>query len=298
MSKILIAGGSGLIGSRLIQMFKQSNIEFVLLSTQKIKCNQIDIVYWQPQEGIYPTLDLSQFKACVNFSGQGIFDQRIGIKRLSQLYDSRIQALNTLKKMFEEQGLQIPLLISASAIGIYPDQTKTTLTELSPKANNWVSDLVHAWEDAANQVPHQAINLLRIGIVLSDKGGFLDRLAPLTKMGLGAIPGHGKQICSWIHIDDICGIILHLLEQKQSGTYNVCAPIPCSLETLQKSLAERLHRKILLPNIPAFVLRMVFGNRRAQLILADQTVCSKAIEQNGYAFKFSNISDCLTQLYP
>jgi hypothetical protein len=298
MSKILIAGGSGLIGSRLIQMFKQSNIEFVLLSTQKNKCNQTNTFYWHPQKGEYPKLNLGQFSACVNFSGQGIFDKRININRLSELYDSRIQALNTLKQMFEEQGLQIPLLISASAIGIYPDQTKATITESTPNAKNWVSDLVQAWEDAANQIPHQAINLLRIGIVLSHQGGFLDRLAPLTKMGLGAIPGHGKQICSWIHIDDVCGIILHLLEQKQSGTYNVCAPQPCSLETLQKTLAERLHRKVRLPNIPAFVLKIVFGNRRAQLILADQNVSSNAIEQKGYVFKYTHISNCLTQLYP
>jgi uncharacterized protein (TIGR01777 family) len=298
MSKILIAGGSGLIGSRLIQMFKQSNIEFVLLSTQKFKCNQLDTHYWNPQKGEYPNLNLGQFSACINFSGQGIFDKRITIKRLSELYDSRIKALKTLKQMFEEQGIQIPQMISASAIGIYPDNTSECLSELSPRANNWVADLVKAWEDAANEVPNTSINLLRIGIVLSNKGGFLDQLTPLSKVGLGAIPGNGRQTCSWIHIDDVCGIILHLLQQKQSGTFNVCAPQVCSLATLQKTLAERLHRKIILPNIPATILKLVFGHKRSQLILADQNISSKAIEATGYSFKYASISDCLIQLYP
>ena len=298
MSKILIAGGSGLIGSRLIQMFKQTTIEFVLLSTQKSKCNTSDTYYWNPQTGEIPQIDLSQISACVNFSGQGIFDQRIDIKRLSVLYDSRIQALQTLSKMFEVQGLKIPHLISASAIGLYPDTDAKSMNESNRKANNWVADLVQAWEEAAHNTAHEHLNVMRIGIVLSPKGGFLDRLTPLTRLWLGAIPGNGRQYCSWIHIDDVCGIVLHLLNKPHNATYNVCAPQPCTLADLQNTLAECLQRKNLLPNIPEFMLKLLFGQRRAQLIIANQNIDSKAITDSGYAFKFKHIKDCLQNIYP
>lgn len=298
MSEILLAGASGLIGSNLIKKFKQKNYQIVLLSTQKNKCNGTDTLFWDPEKGIFPDIDLNRFSACYNFCGAGIFDENFTDKRKQILTESRIKPIEFLKENFSKQNVVIPSFISASASGYYPNICLNELNEDSTSGTGFISDLVDTWEKAAHHFTPQATNLaiVRIGIVLSNKGGFLNKLIAPMKFFAGAIPGSGKQKCSWIHIDDLCDLFIFLFENKISGTFNGVAPNPESIETISHQAAKTIHRPILLPNIPVFMLRLIFGKERHELLLCDQNISSKKVQDLGFKFSYTNSEKAIKDL--
>ena len=298
MSEILLAGASGLIGSNLIKIFKQRNYKIVLLSTQKNKCNGKDTLFWDPENGIFPDLDLNRFSACYNFCGAGIFDREFTDKRKQLLTESRIIPIKFLQENFAKQNVIIPNFISASASGFYPNICLNELNEDSTSGNGFISELVTKWEHAAHEFKPQAktVAIVRIGIVLSNKGGFLDKLIAPMKFFAGAIPGSGKQICSWIHIEDLCNLFIFLFENNISGTFNGVAPKPESIEKISHQAAKCIHRPILLPNIPVFMLKLIFGKERHELLLCDQNISSEKIQNLGFKFSHTSSEDAINNL--
>jgi uncharacterized protein (TIGR01777 family) len=298
MSEILLAGASGLIGTNLIIKFKQRNYKIVLLSTQKNKCNGFDTLFWDPENGIFPDIDLNRFSACYNFCGAGIFDENFTEKRKHILTESRIKPIEFLRKNFEKQNVVIPSFISASASGFYPNICLSELQEDSTAGTGFISELVKAWEQAAQSFKPQAqhVAIVRIGIVLSKKGGFLEKLTAPMKFFAGALPGSGKQICSWVHIDDLCEMFIYLYENKISGTFNGVAPNPESIGKISHQAAKCIHRPILLPNIPVFMLRLIFGKERHELLLCDQNISSEKIRNLGFKFKYFNSETAIKDL--
>jgi uncharacterized protein (TIGR01777 family) len=290
MSEILLAGASGLIGSNLIKKFKQRNYKIVLLSTQKNKCDGIETLFWDPGNGIFPDIDLNRFSACYNFCGAGIFDKNFTTERKLILTKSRIEPIEFLQENFKKQGVVIPCFISASASGYYPNICLNELKEDSTIGKGFISELVNTWEQTANNFKPQAetIAIVRIGIVLAKQGGFLEKLTAPMKFFAGAIPGSGKQICSWVHIDDLCELFIFLFENKISGTFNGVAPQPESIANISHQVAKCIHRPILLPNIPVFMLRLIFGKERHELLLCDQNISSEKIEKLGFKFTYTN----------
>jgi len=290
MSEILLAGATGLIGSNLIKKFKQRNYKIVLLSTQKNKCDGTETLFWDPENGIFPDIDLNRFSACYNFCGAGIFDKNFTAERKHILTISRTKPIEFLYENFKKQGVRIPSFISASATGYYPNICLNELKEDSTVGNGFISELVNTWEQAANNFKSQAENIaiVRIGIVLAKQGGFLDKLTTPMKFFAGAIPGSGKQMCSWVHIDDLCEMFIYLYENKISGTFNGVAPKPESIAIISHQVAKCIHRPILLPNIPVFMLRLIFGKERHELLLCDQKISAEKIQNLGFKFKYAN----------
>jgi uncharacterized protein (TIGR01777 family) len=298
MSEILLAGASGLIGSKLIKMFKQKNYKIVLLSTQKKLCINEETLFWDPKNGLFPDIDLNRFSACYNFCGAGIFDENFTDERKQLLEESRIKPIEFLLENFEKQNVVVPAFISASASGYYPNICLNELNEDSTLGSGFISSLVNAWEQAAHAFKAQAqhIATVRIGIVLSNKGGFLEKLAAPMKFFAGAIPGTGKQMCSWVHIDDLCELFIYLFENKLSGTYNSVAPKPESIEKISQQVAKRIHRPIILPNIPKFMLSLIFGKERHELLLCDQNISSEKIQKTGFKFTYKTSEEAINNL--
>ncbi len=296
-SKILVCGGTGLVGTNLIKKLKQKNHQIVLLSTQKDKANQNDIFYWNPSENIIDTKAFEGVDVIINLSGQGIFEQSFSEKRKKELLLSRTEPLNLLRKTIIDNNFKVKTLISASAIGYYPNFCATLLNESSTKENTFISNLVQDWEKAALDFKDISnVLIFRIGIVLSEKGGFLKQLMTPIKLMLGAVPGSGKQMVSWIHIDDLCDMMIHGLEHQLNGIYNAVSPEPKTLNEITKKTAQLMGRAIILPNIPNFALNIIFGKERAQLILSDQQVSSEKIESTNFSFSFKNIDSALKNL--
>jgi len=298
MSEILLAGASGLIGSKLIKMFKQKNYKIVLLSTQKKLCINEETLFWDPQNGLFPDIDLNRFSACYNFCGAGIFDKNFTDERKRLLEESRVKPIEFLLENFKKQNVVVPAFISASASGYYPNICLNELNEDSTLGTGFISSLVNSWEQAAHAFKQQAQNIaiVRIGIVFSNRGGFLEKLAAPMKFFAGAIPGTGKQICSWVHIDDLCELFIYLFENKLSGTYNGVAPKPESIEKISHQVAKRIHRPILLPNIPKFMLSLIFGKERHELLLCDQNISSEKIQKTGFKFTYKTSEEAINNL--
>lgn len=298
MNNVLIAGGSGLIGSNLIKKLKQKNISVTLLSRSKNHNSLINSVYWNPKEKIFPNLDLKTFDVCINFCGEDIFGEKITPYREQQLLESRTIPIDFLLENFKAQNAKLKHFVSASAIGIYPDNCLNEMDENSTHGNNSISRLVEDWELHANQFIRQSdcVTNIRIGIVLSKQGGFLKKLILPTQLFLGAIPGSGRQMVSWIHIDDLSRMIIHCVENRLNGPYNACAPHPVNLNTLCKTLAKHMNRIIILPNIPVFALNLIFGKKRAELILSDQNVSSQKIQNTQFNFNFPDIHSTIKNL--
>lgn len=298
MSEILLAGASGLIGSKLIKKLKQKNYTIVLLSTQRAKDNGKDILYWNPAKGDFPKLDLSRFSACINFCGAGIFDKPFTDSRKLELLESRTKPIAFLQARFAEQNTKLPHFISASASGYYPNICLNELSEDSTPGTGFISELVKAWETAAHGFKTQAerVSIARIGIVMAKEGGFLSKLKAPMQFFAGAIPGSGKQIISWIHIEDLCDLFIHLMEKQLSGTFNAAAPAPDNLESITRYTGQKIGRPVWLPNIPVFMLNLIFGKERAQLLLCSQHLKSDKIQNSGFTFRFQDSKSALNDL--
>lgn len=300
MAKFLIAGGTGMIGSKLTKKLKQNNIEFVFLSTQK-NANSLNFRYhWNPETDLFPEIDLKSFDAVINFCGAGIFDRSFSESRKRQLTDSRIRPILALHNAFKKQNVKVPYFISASATGLYPNISQDILDENSAHGDNFISHLVESWEKTAYECKDMAevISTVRIGIVFSDTGGFLKPLEKTLKYMIAAIPGSGRQMISWIHVDDLCEMILFAINKKIAGPFNGTAPQPETLGNIYRQMALQLHRPLFLPNIPAFALRLIFGKERHELLLTDQQVRPNVMLENGFNFTFKDSTSAIKDLYP
>jgi uncharacterized protein (TIGR01777 family) len=202
------------------------------------------------------------------------------------------------------EGLQrvpnrVKTFLSASAIGIYgADRGEELLTETSSPGNDFLAEVTKAWEGAVQPVAGLGIRtvLLRIGIVLSGKGGALVKMAQPVRLGAGSPLGSGKQWVSWIHVDDLCRLFVYALENPDvRGPYNAVAPAPATNETLTKQIAEVLGKPLFLPNVPAFALKLAVGEMAAA-VLGSAKVSGQKVAQTGFTYQFPTLTPALRDL--
>ncbi len=297
--KILITGASGLIGRVISKKALNKGYEVNFLTTNKKKINSIDGCkgfYWNPQKGI---VDLNAFDGVthlINLAGASI-SKRWTKKHKNKIIESRVLSAKIIYNSLIELQMQLNGIISASAIGYYPDsQNYYDESELClPK--NFLQKVVQKWEKAIIELETHTQNLLilRIGLVISSKGGILSYIVPAVKFYLGSAFGSGNQWQSWIHIDDLSEIFLYSIENCFSGVINAVAPSPVTQNKLINSLANYLKRPLILPNIPSFVVRFFF-KERSQLLLSSQKISSKKIEKKGFSFKYKIFENAISDL--
>lgn len=299
MKKILIAGGSGLVGSNLVKIIQEKNREFVVLSRNKSHKSLKTNAYWNPAQGIYPEIDPSEFELCINLCGAGIFDKKITSKRLKILETSRTQPIRFLSEFFKSSNYQIPHFISVSGTGFYPPFGNDLLfSENHAPSAGPIPELVSEWEQAASEFYADKISILRTGVVLDAQGGFLERLnTGIPKLNI-PIPGSGKQHTPWIHAHDLAQLMLFLFENQNVGIFNAVAPEIVTLKQMIDAL--RKYRGTLLPSvhIPVWVLNLVFGEIRTDLIIGDQMVKADKVMETGFKFQYSNIQSAIDKCYP
>ncbi len=296
MSNILVAGGTGLLGSNLITKLKQKNHNVILLSTQKKKADNKTIFFWQPTKKILPIETIKGVDVCINLCGAGIFDKGFTAERKKELIDSRIIPTNVLFEAFKNNHSGLKQYIGGSASGFYPNICESKLNEDSTKGEGFISDLVEKWEEAAHQFESICTTtIVRTGIVFSDKNGFLKQLATPVKLFAGAVPGSGKQVISWIHIDDWSEMLVHIIEKKLDGTYNAAASAPETIGNIAKQIANVLHRPLFLPNIPVFALKLLFGERY-ELLLTSQNLDNEKIKRTGFQFQYETSAQAIQNL--
>ncbi|MES2559128.1 MAG: TIGR01777 family oxidoreductase [Bacteroidota bacterium] len=298
MKKILITGGTGGIGTHLTKKLIAKGYEVVLLSRKAGIKNDIRLYEWSPVHG---TIDLAAFNGVnhiINLAGAGVADHRWTRAYKKEIYNSRIQSTKLLVNTLIQQRIQVDSLVSTSAIGIYGNEVKGIATENQPPGDTFLARVCNDWETEANKATQVNIRtvIIRVGIVLSKEAGFIPEVAKPIRLYAGAALGSGKQTVSWIHIDDLCNMFMKAIEDPtMSGPYNAVAPFPVSNADLTRSMADKLHRPILLPPVPKFMLQLLFGDIASTLV-ADQWVSSDHIQKTGFSFTYPTIDAALNNL--
>jgi uncharacterized protein (TIGR01777 family) len=288
--KLLITGATGLVGKALVKQCLADGYTVYYLTTRKSKIvSQTNYkgFYWNPQEN---EIDIACFKGVeviLNLAGSSIAQRWTNAAKASIL-SSRTEALALLYSSVKTHKLSIKHIISASAIGIYPDsKTRYYEEKFQGIDSSFLRTVVKSWEGSLK--PFQSIGVkttaLRIGIVLDAHEGALPKIIGPIKHYFGAALGSGDQWQSWIHIDDLVHLFMFVLESKLEGVYNAVAPNPVQQIELTKLIAKILQRPLILPNVPEFALRLMLGEMRA-IALESQRVCASKIQDAGFKFNY------------
>lgn len=298
--KALISGGSGLVGTALTRMLLTKGYEVTHLSRSpglpkvwKDGDKTPDVSVWNPSKGEVDATVVEAADVIFNLAGASVSDRWTDSHKRA-IYDSRRDSTRTLVNALPSDTPK--KFISASAIGIYPD-SQELVTEDTPPAAGFLADVVKMWEEEALKASHKGhrVACLRIGLVLSEDGGALERLLPIFKAGVGSPVGNGQHWQSWIHIDDLAALFVHAAEQQLSGVYNAVAPQPVTNKVFSKALASALRKPFFMPNVPAFMLKLVFGEM-SQIVLASNKVSAEKTTHTGFRFQFTDIDHALKDL--
>ena len=300
--KVLITGGTGLIGTRLAEMLIDSGYEVALLSREPAKSSHFRSFRWEPRTGTIDEAAVPYADYIVNLAGASVSDGKWTDERKRDIMTSRLGGLALLHRELAKPGHHVRAVISASAIGLYGDAGAKLVNEETPPAlptHDFLADVSHQWELAAAPIAALGIRTVvpRIGIVLSTEGGALPQIARPVKLGAGAALGSGKQYMSWIHLDDLCRLFIAMLDDESwNGTYNAVAPNPVTNQEFTETLAQVLHRPLLLPKVPAFGLKLAMGEM-SDIVLASQNVSDQKVLAQGFEFEYPELRGALEALY-
>jgi uncharacterized protein (TIGR01777 family) len=291
MSKILITGGTGLVGTRLTQMLVDRNHDVVILSRNPKNKNEFK---WDVSKNYVNIKAFKNVDYIIHLAGAGIADERWNAERKKIIIDSRVKTANLIFNVIKENSIKIKGFISASGIGYYGAITTTTIfKEKDTVGNDFLGDVCKKWEDAAHQFSTESIpvTILRTGIVLAKKGGALDKMKTPIISPLGS----GKQYLAWIHIDDLCQMYIQSIEADLTGIYNAVAPQHQTSITFSKTLADSIKKPYLGIGVPGFMLKILFGEL-AVILLEGSRISTKKIEKNGFSFRFKTLKKALYNL--
>ena len=294
---ILITGGTGLVGQRLSELL--TNQGYTVTHLSRSPANRTFRTYgWDLSKNYIDEEAISSADAIIHLAGAGVADKRWNEARKAEIYNSRIDSTKLLYDKVKSINPALKYFLCASAIGYYGwDTGLEVVDESSLKGEGFLSDVVADWEREADRFEEIKIptGKVRIGVVLSEKGGALVEISKPIKLGAGAPLGSGEQYMSWIHVDDLCGIFIHCVKQKISGIVNGVAPDPVNNKELTKAIAKQLRKPLFLPNVPKFALKILVGEM-ADMLLGGNNVSSKKIEELGYSFQYPKLDAALNDL--
>ena len=304
MNKVIIAGGTGLVGENLTKMFVEDGYEVVILSRKGPKqiSNHVSQLSWDPDRGIFPLEALAGTDVVINLAGANIAAHRWTTSYRKEILDSRLNSTRTIVDALNKySGGNEICFINASAIGYYGYNGHPSVKHREEDApgTDFMAKVTVAWEAELTRLNNEKIRpvILRIGIVLSSKQGALAKLALPVKFFVGALFGSGKQLISWIHIDDLCAIFRYAIQKKYfTGVYNASAPNPSSNLELTKAIGQALHRPVFLPGVPAWVLKIMVGDLTESLVGSINASCEK-LANNGFTFVYSNVNQAVEDIF-
>ena len=300
--KVLITGATGLVGSELVSQCHEKGYAVNYLTTRKNKIVSEDKYqgfFWNPTAGEIDAKCLDGVSVIINLAGASI-SKRWTPSYRKEIIDSRVNTLELLRNtLLNNENHSVKSLISASAIGIYPNSLSNLYTENEDSVDDsFLGEVVSVWEKKINEFKSLGLTVakVRIGLIMSKDGGALPEMAKPIKNYVGAAFGSGEQWQSWIHVTDLAAIFLHIAMYKLKGTYNGVGPNPVTNSKLVKEIAKALDQPLFLPNIPKFIMYTVLG-KMAYILFASQRVSSKKIEEEGFIFQYANICQALGAIY-
>lgn len=294
--KILISGSSGLIGAALVPALSGAGHDVWRL-VRGTGSPAASCIAWQPEQGTLDASALEGFDGVIHLAGEKIAGRWTPEKK-ERIRNSRVQGTRLLCEALERLERPPRVVLCASACGIYGDRGDEPLTEESVHGKGFLADVVRQWEAATDPASRAGIRVvnLRFAMVLSPRGEPLAAMLPLFRLGLGGPLGSGRQMTSWVALDDVIGAALHALATEAlAGPVNVAAPHPVRNAEFATILGHALHRPALLP-APAFALRLVFGDLADEVLLASQHLVPERLQASGYRFQYPDLAGALRHL--
>ncbi len=301
--RVIITGGTGLIGNPLVADLLKDKHEVVVLTRNPEKAVKslpagTSQVKWDGKspEGWGDLVEAAG--AIVNLAGDNLSSGRWSPQKKLRIVNSRVNAGKAICQALEIASKKPEVVIQSSAVGYYGSQGDNKITEKTPPGHDFVAQGWKEWEESTAPVEAMGVRraIIRTGVVLSTKGGALPRLALPYKLFVGGPIGNGSQWFPWIHIIDEVRAIRFLIDRKDArGVFNVCAPFPLTNRGFGKVLASIIHRPAIFP-VPAFVLKLIFGEM-AGILLASQREIPKHLLEMGFTFQYPKAEAALQDLY-
>jgi len=307
MPTVIITGGTGLVGTALTKMLSGKGYHVIVLSRKisdgRTALANVKYAEWNIEKQFIEEEAIRNADYIIHLAGAGVAEKRWSEKRKKEIVESRTKSSALIIKSLTEIPNTVKAVISASAIGWYgADNNETTsrpFIETAPADNEFLGETCRLWEESVNPVTamHKRLIILRTGIVLDENGGALKEFLKPLRLGIAAILGSGKQIISWIHIDDLCRLYIDAIEnEKLQGVYNAVAPKPVTNKMLTMELAKQVKGKYFIPiHVPAFVLKIMLGEMSVE-VLKSANVSSEKINKTGFQFLYPGIESALNSL--
>ena len=297
---VLITGATGLVGQELVNLLLQNghNVHYLSTSKSKLVTNtNYKGFYWNPKKAEIDTNALTDVEVIIHLAGANVAKKWTTAYK-EEIIESRVLSTQLLYQTLQKNSHQVKQIISASAVGIYPDSLTDIYHETDLDIDvSFLGNVVKQWENEVSQFEKLEIivSKIRIGIVLAKNGGALQEMAKPIKYGVGAAFGSGEQYQSWIHVQDLVAIFQFVMENQLAGIYNGVAPYPVTNSELTKAIAKTLGKPLFLSNIPKFVMKLILGEMHQILFSSQHVSCRKLLDEN-FQFKFASLDKALNDL--
>ncbi len=289
--KVLVSGASGPVGKALLPAFERRGYQISrLVRSSPIGANQI---FWDPTQPLSPE-SVSGFEAVVHLAGESIVGRWNAAKKAA-IRESRVLGTQHLAEALANAPQPPRVLVSASAVGYYGDRGQESLREQSPAGKGFLADVCREWEAATEAASHAGIRVVqvRIGMVLSPKGGALQAMLTPFRLGVGGKIGSGRQWWSWIDVHDLAEAIVHIAENEVlRGPVNGVSPNAVTNLEFTRTLASVLSRPAIFP-LPAFAARLALGEMADELLLASQHIEPVRLQASGFQFRYADLAASL-----
>jgi len=298
MENVLVTGGTGLVGKHLCKRLKEKGYSVAILSRGNNKGNY-QYYSWDLQKGEIEKKAIETADYIIHLAGASLTEKRWTESRKKLIIDSRVKSGELILSKIKEQKKVPKVFISASGIGYYGQKTTANIFEENDlPGNDFLADTCKKWEQMVNKFADIGMRTVKIrtGIVLSKEGGALSKMMTAVNVGLGSAIGSGRQYLPWIHIDDLCGIYIKAMEDaKMEGAYNAVAPEHKTNKEFTRSLAQILKKPFWFPNVPAILMKILFG-RMSEILLNGSRVSAEKIRSAGYIFLYPNLENALAKI--
>jgi uncharacterized protein len=299
MKTVLITGGSGLIGNTLSDLLISKGYKVSHLGRTKKHLNGIESYQWNLKNGTIESGALEKADYIVHLAGAPIADKNWTDKRKKEIIESRSDSAKLILNFLKNLPKKPQAFISASAVGYYGAVTSSTIfTETDLPGNDFLADVCVKWEKASEGFSELNVRraVIRTGIVLSEKGGALEKISFPIRFHIDPTTGKGDQFMPWIHISDLCGIYLKAIEDEEmNGTFNAVAPEHINQKQLIQAIKKRMRKILIVPPMPVTLLKLFFGER-INILSKGSRISGDKIIARGYDFKFPKLKEALEDI--
>ena len=303
MYTVMITGGTGLVGNVLSRMLEAKGYQVIILTRSaknKEKKGNIRYAEWDPGRQTIDVAALQSADFIIHLAGAGVVDKKWTSAYRKEILESRTLSSKLILDNLRNHSHQVKAIISSSAIGWYGADTVPgkMFVETDPPSDDFLGTTCRLWEESIENAPGKIrVCKLRTGIVLSNDGGALPEFKKPLQFGIAGIIGDGRQMVSWIHIEDLCRMFIYAIENEiLQGSYNAVAPVPVNNRKLTLTLANAVRGRFYIPvNVPSFILKIMMGSRSVEVLKSTTVSCEK-IKQAGFTFLYPSIEAAISQL--